>query len=97
MKMNVTEKELWKLSKADSSSSVRHRKVRIALFVSAVVLIAALAAAQNNFPGENGGELTCWSLVYNQRELTAAFYDAEDWEHPYALYLGQKDWCKKGE
>ena len=58
---------------------------------------ALAAAAQSNFPGENGGELTCWSLVYNQRELTAAFYDAEDWEHPYALYLGQKDWCKKGE
>lgn len=95
--MNVTEKEFWKLSKADSSSSVRHRKVRIALFVIAVVLIAALAAAQNNFLGENGGELTCWSLVYNQRESTAEFCNAENWEHPYVLSLGQKDWRKKGE
>ena len=58
---------------------------------------ALAAAAQSNFPGENGGELTCWSLVYNQRELTAAFYDTEDWAHPYALSMGQKDWCKKGE
>ena len=45
MKMNVTEKELSKLSEADSSSLVRYRKVKIALFVIAVVLIAALAAA----------------------------------------------------
>ena len=58
---------------------------------------ALAAAAQSNFPGENDGELTCWSLVYNQRELTAAFYDTEDWAHPYALSLGQKDWGKKGE
>lgn len=95
MKMNVTEKE--KLNKADSSSSVRHRKVRIALFDIAVVLIATLAAAQSNFPGENGGELTCWSLVYNQRELTAEFCNAENWEHPYVISLGQKDWRKNGE
>ena len=59
---------------------------------------AALAAvAQSNFPGENGGEKTCWSCVYDQRELTATFYDTEDWAQPYALSLGEKDWCKKGE
>ena len=59
---------------------------------------ASLAAvAQSNFPGENGGEKTCWSCVYNQRELTATFYDTEDWANPYALSLGEKDWCKKGE
>ena len=59
---------------------------------------AALAAvAQSNFPGENGGEKTCWSCVYDQLELTATFYDTEDWAHPYTLSLGQKDWCKKGE
>ena len=59
---------------------------------------ASLAAvAQSNFPGENGGEKTCWSCVYDQRELTATFYDTEDWAQPYALSLGEKDWCKKGE
>ena len=59
---------------------------------------AALAAvAQSNFPGENGGEKTCWSCVYDQLELTATFYDTEDWAQPYALSLGEKDWCKKGE
>ena len=47
--------------------------------------------------GENGGEKTCWSCVYDQRELTATFYDTEDWAQPYALSLGEKDWCKKGE
>ena len=52
---------------------------------------------QSNFPGENGGEKTCWSCVYDQLELTATFYDTEDWAHPYTLSLGQKDWCKKGE
>ena len=61
------------------------------------VRVALAAVAQSNFPGENGGEKTCWSLVYDQRELTAAFYDTEDWAHPYVLSLGQKDWCKKGE
>lgn len=55
------------------------------------------AVAQSNFPGENGGEKTCWSCVYDQRELTATFYDTEDWAQPYALSLGEKDWCKTGE
>ena len=55
------------------------------------------AVAQSNFPGENGGEKTCWSCVYDQRELTATFYDTEDWAQPYALSLGEKDWCKKAE
>ena len=58
---------------------------------------ALAAVAQSNFPGENGVELTCWSLMYNQRELTAAFCNTEDREHPYTLSLGQKDWCKNGE
>lgn len=88
--MIVSEKELCKSNEADSSSSVRHRKVIIALPVIAAVV-------QSNFPGENGGEKTCWSCVYDQRELTATFYDTEDWAQPYALSLGEKDWCKKGE
>ena len=67
-------------------------------FLRSAAMSAALAAvAQSNFLGENGGEKTCWSCVYNQRELTATFYDTEDWANPYALSLGEKDWCKKGE
>lgn len=27
------------------------------------------AVAQSNFPGENGGEKTCWSCVYDQPEI----------------------------
>lgn len=61
------------------------------------VRISLAAVAQSNFPGENGGEKTCWSCVYDQRELTATFYDTEDWAQPYALSLGEKDWCKTGE
>jgi len=53
---------------------------------------ALAAVAQSRFPDTNGGELTCWSLVYDQRELTAAFYDTEDWEHPYSLKLREKQW-----
>ena len=56
---------------------------------------ALAAAAQSNFPGENGGELTCWSLVCDQRELSVSFYAGEHWEHPYTLVLGQKDWMKQ--
>lgn len=29
--------------------------------------------------------------------MTATFYDTEDWAQPYALSLGEKDWCKTGE
>ena len=53
---------------------------------------ALAAVAQSNFPGENGGELTCWSWVYDQQEKTALFYDTEDWEHPYTLSLRSSDW-----
>ena len=56
------------------------------------VRAALAAAAQSNFPGENGGELTCWSWVYDQQEKTALFYDTEDWEHPYTLSLRSTDW-----
>ena len=56
---------------------------------------ALAAVAQSNFPGENGGELTCWSWVYDQQETTALFYDTEDWEHPYTLSLRSAEWlCK---
>lgn len=57
---------------------------------------SALAAmAQSNFPGENGGDVTCWSWVYDQRKTAALFYDAEDWEHPYTLSLRSAEWlCK---
>lgn len=53
---------------------------------------ALAAAAQSNFPGENGGELTCWSWVYDQQEKTALFYDTEDWEHPFTLSLNGAEW-----
>ncbi len=53
---------------------------------------ALAAVAQSNFPGENGGELTCWSWVYDQRNLTATFYGIEDWDHPYTLTLAGRDW-----
>lgn len=59
------------------------------------VRVALAAVAQSNFPGENGGELTCWSLVCDQQELCVRFYDTEDWEHPYTIVLGQKDWLTK--
>ena len=65
------------------------------VMTSAEVRDALAAAAQSNFPGENGGELTCWSLVCDQRELSVRFYTAEHWEHPYTLVLGQKDWLKE--
>ena len=65
------------------------------VMTSAEVRDALAAAAQSNFPGENGGELTCWSLVCDQRELSVRFYAAEHWEHPYTLVLGQKDWLKE--
>ena len=73
------------------------RKTANGVMTAEDVRAALAAVSQSNFPGENGGEKTCWSLVYDQRELTAAFYDTEDWAHPYVLSLGQKDWCKKGE
>jgi len=54
------------------------------------------AVAQSNFTATNGGELTRWSLVYDQRALTAMFYDTEDWEHPYLLKLKETPWLQKG-
>lgn len=68
------------------------RQTADGVMTSAEVRDALAAAAQSNFPGENGGELTCWSLVCDQRELSVRFYAAEDWEHPYMMVLGQKDW-----
>ena len=69
--MNVQEKELWKLSEADSSSSVRHRKVRIALLVIVAVLIAALTGAWAMFGTQLTAAMTIeklddhlWSMEY---------------------------------
>lgn len=56
---------------------------------------ALAAAAQSNFSDTNGGELTSWSLVYDQQALTATFYDTEDWEHPYRLTVGGELWLEK--
>lgn len=56
---------------------------------------ALASAAQSNFSDTNGGELTSWSLVYDQQALTATFYDTEDWAHPYRLTLGGKPWLEK--
>lgn len=56
---------------------------------------ALASAAQSNFSDTNGGELTNWSLVYDQQALTATFYDTEDWEHPYRLTVGGKLWLEK--
>ena len=56
---------------------------------------ALTSAAQSNFADTNGGELTSWSLVYDQQALTATFYDTEDWTHPYRLTLGGKLWMEK--
>lgn len=56
---------------------------------------ALASAAQSNFSDTNGGELTSWSLVYDQQALTATFYDTEDWEHPYRLTVGGKPWLEK--
>ena len=72
--MNVTEKELWKSSEADSSSSVRHRKVRIALLVIAVVLIAALAAAWFMF----GTQLTAAMTI---KKLDEGLWSIKDAGH----------------
>lgn len=41
------------------------------------------------------GQLTGWSLVYDQQPLTAAFYDTEDWARPYRLSVGDKPWLEK--
>lgn len=75
----------------------RRRDAAKGVMTAEEVRTSLAAVAQSNFPGENGGEKTCWSCVYDQRELTATFYDTEDWAQPYALSLGEKDWCKKGE
>lgn len=75
----------------------QRRDVAKGVMTAEEVRTSLAAVAQSNFPGENGGEKTCWSCVYDQRELTATFYDTEDWAQPYALSLGEKDWCKKGE
>lgn len=56
---------------------------------------ALASAAQSNFSDINGGELTSWSLVYDQQALTVTFYDTEDWAHPYRLILGGKPWLEK--
>ena len=53
---------------------------------------ALSSVAQSKFPGENGGENTCWSIVYDQQNATAFFYNTEDWEHPYTLGLCEPDW-----
>lgn len=75
----------------------RRRDAAKGVMTAEEVRTSLAAVAQSNFPGENGGEKTCWSCVYDQRELTATFYDTEDWAQPYALSLGEKDWCKAGE
>lgn len=75
----------------------RRRDAAKGVMTAEEVRTSLAAVAQSNFPGENGGEKTCWSCVYDQRELTATFYDTEDWAQPYALSLGEKDWCKTGE
>ena len=53
---------------------------------------ALSSVAQSKFPGENGGENTCWSIVYDQQNATASFYITEDWDHPYTLGLCESDW-----
>ena len=68
------------------------RQTADGVMTSIEVRDALAAVAQSNFPGENGGELTCWSWVYDQQEKTALFYDTEDWEHPYTLSLRSSDW-----
>lgn len=75
----------------------RRRDAAKGVMTAEEVRTSLAAVAQSNFLGENGGEKTCWSCVYDQRELTATFYDTEDWAQPYALSLGEKDWCKTGE
>lgn len=55
------------------------------------VRTALAAVAQSNY----GGELTRWSLVYDQNALTAAFYDKEGWERPYRLAVGGETWLEQ--
>jgi len=56
---------------------------------------AALGAvAQSNYPDSNGGELTRWSLVYDQQALRASFYDTENWARPYLLSVGGAPWLR---
>lgn len=55
---------------------------------------ALAAAAQSNFSNADDGELTRWSLVYDQQTLTAFFYDMENWERPYRLTVDGGPWLK---
>ena len=71
MKMIVSKKALCKSNEADSSSSVRHRTVRIALLVIAAFLIAALAGAWIMFGTQLTAAMTIeklddhlWSMEY---------------------------------
>ena len=70
--MIVSEKELCKSNEAYSSSSVRHRTVRIALLVIAAFLIAALAGVWTMFGTQLTAAMTIeklddhlWSMEYN--------------------------------